>query len=210
MYTHVYIHVYTCICASIHAVDALFHLKYTSIHPKPKHGYLALHVRICRFATDLSLWRPATSEQVERTNAAKSLFFSSVDIQPAATAEEKVQMFKSVLKGTWNNMYCTTFVHCIHLYLLQLKCIYVYLMFSIENEEEDDEDIAHEFLPSPPPSSSSTSFPLSSMGLSQLALSVSIDTAHVSMLLHVREDKEVIIERRTLQLEPCAMYNHSF
>ena len=53
----------------------------------------------CRFATDLALWRPASPEQVERANAAKSLFFSSVDIQPAATAEEKVQMCKSVLRG---------------------------------------------------------------------------------------------------------------
>ena len=52
-----------------------------------------------RFATDLALWRPASPGQVERANAAKSLFFSSVDIQPAATAEEKVQMCKSVLRG---------------------------------------------------------------------------------------------------------------
>lgn len=52
-----------------------------------------------RFATDLALWQPATPSQVERANAAKSLFFSSVDIQPAATAEEKFQMCKSVLRG---------------------------------------------------------------------------------------------------------------
>ena len=56
---------------------------------------------VCRFVTDLALWRPASPEQVERANTAKSLFFSSVDIQPAATAEEKVQMCKSVLKGQY-------------------------------------------------------------------------------------------------------------
>ena len=61
--------------------------------------YGHMYIYVCRFVTDLALWRPASPEQVERTNTAKSLFFSSVDIQPAATAEEKVQMFKSVLRG---------------------------------------------------------------------------------------------------------------
>lgn len=60
----------------------------------------------CRFVTDLALWRPASPELVERANAAKSLFFSSVDIQPAATAEEKFQMCtKSVLRG--EGLQCT-------------------------------------------------------------------------------------------------------
>ena len=66
-------------------------------------------------------------------------------------------------------------------------------MVLTEDEKEDDEDIGCEFLPSPPPSSTSMTTPL---GLSKLALSVSIDTAHISMLLHVREDKEVINESK--------------
>lgn len=69
-----------------------------------------MYILYCRFATDLALWRPASPELVERANAAKSLFFSSVDIQPAATAEEKIQMCtQSVLRGENKILYYVHF-----------------------------------------------------------------------------------------------------
>lgn len=140
--------------------------------------YICVCTLYCRFTTDLALWRPASPELVERANAAKSLFFSSVDIQPAATAEEKFQMCtQSVLRGE-NGVCCTMYI------LLNLP-------LTVESSEDEDEgegeNLAGEFLPSPPsPHSSSPS------GLSQLALSVSVNSARLSMLLPIEEVSSVL------------------
>ena len=60
-----------------------------------------------------------------------------------------------------------------------------------EDEDEED-DLAREFLPSPP-SASSCPTP----GLSALSLSVSIDTARLSMLLHINDDNNKVFTTDT-------------
>ena len=53
-------------------------------------------------------------------------------------------------------------------------------------DEEDDDDLAQEFLPSPRSASTCPS-----PGLSLLSLSVSVDTARLSMLLQIKENERV-------------------
>ena len=60
--------------------------------------------------------------------------------------------------------------------------IHVLLCVEYSEDEEEEDDLAQEFFPSPP---SATSCP--SPGLSLLSLSVSVDTAHLSMLLHIND-----------------------
>ena len=73
-------------------------------------------------------------------------------------------------------------------------CISMYISLPplLECSEDDelrvegDDELAREFLPSPP----SSSRPPSPPGLSLLALSISVDSTRLSMLLHVEGDEE--------------------
>ena len=69
------------------------------------------------------------------------------------------------------------------------------LTLPLEHSEDaelgEDALTAEEFLPSPP----SPSRPPSPAGLSRLAVALSVDSAQVSMLLHVEEETEEVKER---------------
>ena len=93
-----------------HATDSA-HYSLTCTLPQvkvhlPSNKFLAILYN--RFATDLSLWEPATPSAVERANA-KSVMMSYMDVlQPAVTREDRFEMCKSVLKEGTSHLYTVT------------------------------------------------------------------------------------------------------
>ena len=71
---------------------------------------------------------------------------------------------------------------------LKQACKIHVLCAEYSEDEEEEDDLAQEFFPSPP---LATSCP--SPGLSLLSLSVSVDTARLSMLLHINDKVSIYI-----------------